>query len=214
MKQLFNGIIILLSISLVGIILRGNQSPSFYWTLLVIEWMIIIIAKPAQRRVTFMRLYNKTYFGDVSKPYGVIKNDNVERVLQDIEYEAFESLIRDMYISEGYKVEHSDAQEGEVGTLIVTKDNEVSTISICLKKPKSRYVASDILGQLEGQGYCGQLKIVTNGMFDKNIMRSAKVLQIDLLSGNYVASWLREIIEAQRQRDKGKAKKHYIQKKV
>lgn len=131
MKYIFNALIMLFSFYIALLIFKGEANTLTYFTLIFIEWVLILIGKPFLRQSTFSRLYKKGSFGDERQAYGKIHMNSIQEDLNKVEAKDFEKLIADLYQTKGYKVECIPKTEQMGINLIARRKKEV--VAICTK---------------------------------------------------------------------------------
>ncbi|ADZ82728.1 restriction endonuclease [Cellulosilyticum lentocellum] len=131
MKYIFNGLIMLFSFYIALLIFKGEANTLTYFTLIFIEWVLMLIGKPFLRQSTFSRLYKKGSLGDERGPYGKIHMNSIEEDLNKVEAKDFDKLIADLYQTKGYEVECIPKSEQMGINLIARRRKEV--VVICTK---------------------------------------------------------------------------------
>ena len=197
MRYIFNGMVILFSCYIIGIIIKGDQNTLMCFSLFFIEWFIIILCKPKLRKLTFMKLHRKESFGEEGKTYGVIQNTQVEEVMQKIQLNPFKDLVIDLFKAKGYQVEETKIGEEE-GVLIATKGEMLLTLKLQHRLENDWFVSEDILQQVDKSLPRGKKVIITNGRFTRHTIKQAKLSHIELINGNKLIGMIREEIDKQR----------------
>ena len=196
MRYIFNGIVILFSCYIIGLIIKGNQNTLICFSLFFIEWLVIMLCKPKLRKLTFMKLHRKESFGEERKTYGVIQNTQVEEVMQKIHLNSFKELVIDLFKAKGYQVE--ETKIGEEGVLIATKGEILLTLKLEHRLDNDWFVSENVLQQVDTSLSKGKKVIITNGRFTRHTIKQAKLHHIELINGNKLIGMIREEIDKQR----------------
>lgn len=194
MKYIFNGMVILFSCYIIGMIIKGDQNTLMCFSLFFIEWFVIILCKPKLRKLTFMKLHRKESFGEEGKTYGVIQNTQVEQVMQKIQLNPFKDLVTDLFKANGYQVEETKIGEDE-GDLIATKGEILLTLKLQHRLENDWFVSENILQQVDTSLLKGKKVIITNGRFTRHTIKQAKLHHIELINGNKLIGMIREEID-------------------
>lgn len=194
MRYIFNGFIMLFSFYIIFLIFNGQANLFTYLTLIILEWLFILVGKPVVRQSVFSRFYRKGSLGEEDGPYGKIHIRSIKEDLDKIGVEGFKQLIADLYEAKGYEVEC--LLEEEIGSYLLARRKKERIIIGVKYKAEAEEVAwkemTEAVSRQMQQAEATRGIVITNSRFQNYHIKEARPKRTQLMDYDLLVPFVKE----------------------
>lgn len=194
MKYIFNGFIMLFSFYIIFLIFNGQASPLTYFTLILLEWLFILVGKPIVRQSVFSPFYRKGSLGEEGGPYGKIHIKSIKEDLNKIGVEGLKQLIVDLYEAKGYEV--ACILEEETGSYLLARRKKERVVIGVKYKAETEEVAwkemTEAVSEQMQEAEATRGIVITNSKFQNYHIKEARPKRTQLMDYDLLVPFVKE----------------------
>lgn len=196
--KILNAVIVVFSLCIALIMGMCHMSLSLYFTLLLIEYLIILVSNATFREATRRFFIRKGSFGKKNHYYEAIHLETLVSDLEKMEPDAFKYFIRDVFRYEGYDAKMTPNNTKDLGAdIIAKKGKEVIAIQVKHRNHEEWFVDNDAVQKVVASRAvykANHSMVVTNGIFTENALAQALPNHTLMIDGKQLEHMVWDII--------------------